>query len=151
MKDMWQEISGQSLKDYLWPDVNTRMGRLTGIYEGAFVSLALAIFYSLQILFIYTNELPMPEIYAEFIDESLYTQLQLLLNLTCVATALYYIHSIGQKENKTSIFFLLIWVFLEAYSEYAKGFTFLLMLHLLFLIGAINCSRAHRSSNKVSN
>ena len=149
MKIMLQEISGQSIKEYLWPDVKSSKGKKTALIEGGVVSLALAIIYSVQTVLIYKNGATLPEELdtevAEMIDVALYSDIKILLNLIAVATALFYIRSVAVSRNKISIVFLVLWTFFEVYFEYSNGLTIMLVVYGLLFLGSINAYRTMRS------
>ena len=138
---MWQDVVGQSFKDYLWPDVKTLLGKRTALFEGGVASLMLAIIYSVRSILLYKNGATLPEEVAGVIDVNLYVQIKMLLNLICVGTAVFYIRSVAKSENKTSIVFLLLWAFFEVYSEYTSGLSIMLVVYLILFLFSLNASR----------
>lgn len=150
MKKYFSEISGQSFKDYLWPNISTPLGKKTAIYEGAFSSLCLAVIYGVYCLnlFLFGAKTPveLQELTdSDLIPEGLYSSFKLLLGLVACFTALYYVRSIGKKQSTSAIIFLLIWLMLEIFDKFTEGSVIMLAIYLTLFLGVLNASRAVRS------
>lgn len=150
MKKYFSEISGQSFKAYLWPDISTPLGEKTAIYEGAMSSLGLAVIYGLYSLnlFLFGAETPaeLQELTdSDLIPDGLYSSLKLLLGLVACFTALYYVRSVGKKKSTSAIVFLFIWLVLEIFDKYSEGSVVVLVIYLTLFLGVLNAYRAVRS------
>ena len=150
LKESWNEISGQKVNDYLWPDMSTSLGKKTGLYEGAYSSLGLTIIYGFFTIKLSLFGVTIPaevQEYAEtgLFDVGLMTSMTILLDLIACLTAIYYIRSIGKKRSFLSVLFLVLWLLLEVLGEFFNGFSIMLIVYIFLFIGSLNAYRSIKS------
>lgn len=164
MREMIEEVSGQSFKEYIWPDVETSLGKQTGLFEGGLMSFVLALVYIVKALQLHfygatippelevlsktlagLEGLQLPLDIRKLLNPEVYASGIMLSYTICIASALFYVRSIGRNESRVSAIFLIAWALIEAVSEYRDGSIMMVAVFAAVLVGGVNSFRSMNS------